>query len=111
MQIMAEAWLVLTLTHSGAAVGATFAFRLLPVLLFGLWGGALADPHDRPTVLLVTQSPQAGPAIRLLLRGPTRRVRGLVGVAADRDQVDDRPRRGGGHARLHLPDLPDAAGP
>ena len=27
MQNMAEAWLVLTLTHSGAAVGATFAFE------------------------------------------------------------------------------------
>src|SRR6476659_9963434 len=34
MQNMAEAWLVLTLTHNGAAVGATFAFRFLPVLLF-----------------------------------------------------------------------------
>ncbi len=33
MQTMAEAWLVLTLTGSGAAVGATFAFRFLPVLL------------------------------------------------------------------------------
>jgi len=39
MQTMAEAWLVLKLTGSGVAVGATFAFRFLPVLLFGLWGG------------------------------------------------------------------------
>jgi len=55
MQNMAEAWLVLTLTHSGAAVGATFACRFLPVLLFGLWGGVVADRYDRRTVLLVTQ--------------------------------------------------------
>ena len=40
MQTMAEAWLVLTLTGKGVAVGATFAFRFLPVLLFGLCGAA-----------------------------------------------------------------------
>ena len=56
MQTMAEAWLVLTLTHSGIAVGATFACRFLPVLLFGLWGGVVADRYARRTVLLVTQS-------------------------------------------------------
>jgi MFS family permease len=56
MQTMAEAWLVLELTDSGAAVGATFAFRFLPVALFGLWGGAIADRFDRRKVLLVTQT-------------------------------------------------------
>jgi MFS family permease len=56
MQTMAEAWLVLTLTHNGAAVGATFACRFLPVLLFGLWGGAIADRFDRRKVMIVTQS-------------------------------------------------------
>jgi MFS family permease len=65
MQTMAEAWLVLTLTHSGAAVGATFAFRFLPVLLFGLWGGVIADRYDRRTVLLVTQSLAAVLAVAL----------------------------------------------
>ncbi|MCU1463667.1 MAG: transporter [Acidimicrobiales bacterium] len=65
MQTMAEAWLVLTLTHSGAAVGATFAFRFLPVLTFGLWGGVIADRYDRRTVLLVTQSLSALLAIAL----------------------------------------------
>ena len=56
MQTMAEAWLVLKLTGSGAAVGATFAFRFLPVLLFGLWGGVIADRFDRRKVLLITQT-------------------------------------------------------
>ena len=56
MQTMAEAWLVLKLTGSGVAVGATFAFRFLPVLLFGLWGGVVADRFERRRVLLVTQS-------------------------------------------------------
>ena len=56
MQNMAEAWLVLQLTHNGAAVGATFAFRFLPVLLFGLWGGAVVDRLDRRRLMVVTQS-------------------------------------------------------
>ena len=56
MQTMAEAWLVLTLTHNGVAVGATFAFRFLPVLLFGLWGGTIADRFDRRKLLLLTQT-------------------------------------------------------
>lgn len=67
MQTMAEAWLVLTLTKSGVAVGATFACRFLPVLLFGLWGGAVADHFDRRKVLLVTQSLAALLAVALWL--------------------------------------------
>jgi MFS family permease len=67
MQNMAEAWLVLTLTDSGAAVGATFAFRFLPVLLFGLWGGAIVDRYNRRTVLLITQSLSAVLAVVLWL--------------------------------------------
>jgi MFS family permease len=67
MQTMAEAWLVLTLTGSGVAVGATFACRFLPVLLFGLWGGVIADRFDRRKVLLVTQTLAAVLAIVLWL--------------------------------------------
>ncbi len=67
MQTMAEAWLVLTLTHNGAAVGATFGFRFLPVLLFGLWGGTIADRFDRRTLLLIAQSLAAVLAIVLWL--------------------------------------------
>jgi MFS family permease len=67
MQTMAEAWLVGSLTKSGVAVGATFAFRFLPVLLFGLWGGAIADRFDRRKVLLVTQTCAAVLAVALWL--------------------------------------------
>ncbi len=67
MQTMAEAWLVLTLTNNGAAVGATFAFRFLPVALFGLWGGAIADRFDRRNLLIVTQMIAALLAIALWL--------------------------------------------
>jgi MFS family permease len=67
MQTMAEAWLVLELTDSGVAVGATFAFRFLPVFLFGLWGGAVADRFDRRRLQVVTQSLMALLAIALWL--------------------------------------------
>jgi MFS family permease len=56
MQNMAEAWLVLQMTRNGAAVGAVFAFRFLPVLLFGLWGGVIADRLDRRNIMVFTQS-------------------------------------------------------
>src|SRR5215831_4689276 len=67
MQIMAEAWLLLTLTHNGAAVGGAFAFRFAPVLLFGLWGGVIADRFDRRTLLLITQSLEGALALGLWL--------------------------------------------
>jgi MFS family permease len=67
MQTMAEAWVVWKITGSGTAVGATFAFRFLPVLLFGLWGGVIADRFDRRKVLLVTQTLSALLAVVLWL--------------------------------------------
>src|SRR5690349_1650667 len=65
MQNMAEAWLVFELTGSGAAVGATFAFRFLPVAVLGLWGGAIADHFDRRKVLLITSTLSAVLAVVL----------------------------------------------
>lgn len=67
MQTMAEAWLVLELTGRGVAVGATFAARFLPVLLFGMWGGTLVDRFDRRKVLIITQSLAALLAVALWL--------------------------------------------
>ena len=42
------------LTGSSGYVGLAGAFGLVPLLIFGLWGGALADAFDRRTVILVT---------------------------------------------------------
>jgi MFS family permease len=65
MQIVAEMWLILQLTGSGAAVGITAGLRFLPVLLFGAWGGLLADRIDKRTLLTVTQLGMALPALAL----------------------------------------------
>ncbi|SDD28513.1 MFS transporter [Actinokineospora iranica] len=42
------------LTGSSGYVGLTGAVGLVPLLVFGLWGGAIADAFDRRTVLLVS---------------------------------------------------------
>jgi MFS family permease len=56
MQQMAQAWLVLKLTNSGAALGLIAALQNLPILLFAPFGGALADRFSKRTLLLLTQT-------------------------------------------------------
>lgn len=56
MQWTAAPWLVLQLTHSGVALGVDTALGALPILLFGAWGGVLADRFDNRKVLVWTQS-------------------------------------------------------
>jgi MFS family permease len=56
MQMIAQAWLVLKLTNSGTALGLVTALQSLPVLLFGPFGGVLADRFPKRQVLIVTQS-------------------------------------------------------
>jgi MFS family permease len=57
MQRVAQDWLVLTLTGgSGTALGITTALQFLPLLLFSLWGGVLADRLPKRRLLLMTQT-------------------------------------------------------
>jgi MFS family permease len=65
MQIVAEMWLILSLTGSGLAVGVTSALQFLPFLLFGAFGGLLADRLPKRNVLIVTQILMALPALVL----------------------------------------------
>src|SRR5580704_9645588 len=55
IQITVENWLVLQLSHSGLALGITNALQFGPSLLLGLYGGVIADRHDRRRVLMITQ--------------------------------------------------------
>jgi MFS family permease len=45
---------IYAITGSSAYVGLTGLFGLVPLVVFGLWGGALADVLDRRTILVVT---------------------------------------------------------
>jgi MFS family permease len=65
MQMVAEIWLILSLTGSGVMVGMTTALQFLPILLFGAWGGLLADRFDKRRLLMVTQAVMAVPALAL----------------------------------------------
>jgi MFS family permease len=57
MQRVAQDWLVLDLTHgSGVALGVTTGLQFLPLLLFGLYGGVLADRFSKRRVLMITQA-------------------------------------------------------
>jgi MFS family permease len=62
MQTTAQAWLILVLTGSGAALGLTVALQLLPTLLLSPLGGVLADRFSKRTVLRVMQVMMAVPA-------------------------------------------------
>ncbi|GAB3256359.1 MFS transporter [Alteromonas gracilis] len=45
---------IYSITGSSAYVGLTGLFGLVPLVVFGLWGGALADAFDRRTILILT---------------------------------------------------------
>src|ERR1051326_8854156 len=60
MQMVAQGWLVLRLSHnSGSALGFVTALQFLPVLLIGAWGGVLADRFDKRRLLAITQTTAA----------------------------------------------------
>lgn len=65
MQTVAQAWLVLSLTDSGAALGLVTAAQFLPMLLLGPWGGVLADRVDKRRFLIGTQVAAAAAAATL----------------------------------------------
>jgi predicted MFS family arabinose efflux permease len=65
MQSVAQAWLVLKLSRSGAALGGVVALQTLPMLVGGAYGGVLADRLDRRRVLIATQAAAAALALVL----------------------------------------------
>jgi len=54
MQLVAQTWLVLRLTHSGVAVGITLGLQFAPMLLAGAWAGVLVDRLDKRRLLIGT---------------------------------------------------------
>lgn len=56
MQRIAIDWLVFELTKSVTAVGFTVFLQFVPVLIFGVWGGVVADRLDKRKLMMGTQS-------------------------------------------------------
>lgn len=68
MQRVGQDWLVLKLSHnSGTAVGITTGLQFLPFLLFGLYGGVIADRYPKRRLLIATQAFMAVQAVALAL--------------------------------------------
>ncbi|MGE4425867.1 MAG: MFS transporter, partial [Solirubrobacteraceae bacterium] len=65
IQNVAAMWLMVELTGDGLAVGLVAALQFVPLLLFGQWGGVLADRVDKRRLLLVTQVLMIVPAALL----------------------------------------------
>jgi MFS family permease len=55
LTLVTQTLLVLHLTDSGVAVGLLTAFQFAPVLLFGAWGGLIADRSDKRRLLIIVQ--------------------------------------------------------
>jgi MFS family permease len=98
MQVVALGWLVLEISHNSAvAVGVITALQQVPVLVFGAWGGVLADRFDKRRTLVVTQvvsalTSGALAALTLTHRATLDRV-GVVVVVTGLATVVDLPTR------------------
>jgi MFS family permease len=55
MQVVAINWHVYLLTHSPLALGVVGLTRVVPIIIFSLWGGIVADRHDRRRVMIGSQ--------------------------------------------------------
>jgi MFS family permease len=55
IQNAAQIWLVLELTRSGTMVGVLSICQFGPIVVFGLFGGVVADRYDRRATLLATE--------------------------------------------------------
>lgn len=56
MQFVAINWHIYVLTNSAFALGLVGLLRFVPILIFSLIGGSVADAHNRKRILFVTQS-------------------------------------------------------
>ncbi|MEO6324222.1 MAG: MFS transporter [Thermoanaerobaculia bacterium] len=56
MQSVAIDWHVYLLTHSPLMLGLVGLVRVVPIVVFSLWGGIVADRHDRRRVMLAAEA-------------------------------------------------------
>lgn len=75
MQNVGQAWLVLQLSHNAFLLGLVSALQFLPVLVFSLFGGVIADKLPKRRVLIGTQSAAAVLALTLFVLSVTGVVR------------------------------------
>ncbi|HAE36813.1 TPA: MFS transporter [Candidatus Nomurabacteria bacterium] len=74
MQVLAQGWLVLSLTHSGFQLGLVSALQFLPILVLSPWGGMMADKFNKRKIIIFTQGMFAMLAIALGLMVVTGKI-------------------------------------
>ncbi|MDQ6654590.1 MAG: MFS transporter, partial [Verrucomicrobiota bacterium] len=65
MQSTAMSWLVYQITGSKLLLGVVAAVGSAPMMIFSLWGGAIADRYPKRAIILWTQTAQMVPALAL----------------------------------------------
>jgi len=65
MQNVGIDWHIYVLTRSPLALGSVGLVRVLPIIFFSMWGGVLADRHDRKRIQFCTQTSMAVIALAL----------------------------------------------
>lgn len=113
MQRIAQAWLVLQLTHSPLALGTVTAIQFTPILIFSLFGGVVADRVPKWRFLLLTQSVMAVQALVLAILVASGQIHlfhiyllaGVLGIAS---ALDGPTRQAFVSELVGLDDLPNA---
>jgi MFS family permease len=84
MQSVAVSWLVYRLTGSSMALGLTGFASHIPVFVFGLFGGCLADRGNKRTILILAQAAAMLQALALaaLTLSGTAELWQIIGLAA-----------------------------
>jgi MFS family permease len=97
MQMAAQSWLVLTISHSAGALGVVVALQTLPVLLLGPYGGVVADRVDKRRLMIALQAAmglQAAALAALTLTGQVRLWEiGLLALALGLNNAFENPAR------------------
>ena len=75
MQMAAQSWLVLSITHSATTLGLVVAVQTLPVLVLGPYGGVVADRIDKRRLMVALQAAMGVQALALAILTATGAVR------------------------------------
>ncbi|HKA35424.1 MAG TPA: MFS transporter [Thermoanaerobaculia bacterium] len=65
MQSVAINWHIYLITRSPLALGFVGLTRVVPVIVFSLWGGVVADRYDRRRIMIITQLSMTAVAVAL----------------------------------------------
>ena len=97
MQMTAQSWLVLQLSHSATVLGVIVALQTVPVLVLGPYGGVIADRVDKRRMMIALQAAMGLQALILGVLAVAGAVRvweiGVLAVALGLNNAFENPAR------------------